>query len=63
MSTIFTFLQDTFLESFFGPGMALHVREFGANATELVDDFRINLHRCFGDLGIGWAERLGPERW
>ena len=38
--------EDTFLESFFGPGIALHVKSFeGKNTT---DDFRINLHSCFG---------------
>ena len=43
ISTILATSEDTFLESFFGPGMALHVREFGANITDVVDDFRINL--------------------
>jgi len=39
-------ITDTFLESFFGPGIALHVKSFeGKNTT---DDFRINLHSCFG---------------
>lgn len=48
-ASILVNITDTFLESFFGPGMALHVREFGANITDVVDDFRINLHRCFGE--------------
>eukprot|EP00435_Cladocopium_sp_Y103_P002755 s453_g1.t1 len=48
-ASILVNITDTFLESFFGPGMALHVREFGANTTDVVDDFRVNLHRCFGE--------------
>ena len=48
--------EDTFLASFFGPGMALHVRAFqGTNTT---DDFLVNLHRCFGALAhFGWETR------
>ena len=39
-------ITDTFLASFFGPGMGLRVQAFdGANKT---DDFRVNLHHCFG---------------
>jgi hypothetical protein len=60
ISTILATSEDTFLESFFGPGMALHVREFGANITDVVDDFRINLHRCFG-AGSSWG--LASEIW
>ena len=54
--------EDTFLESFFGPGIALHVKSFeGKNTT---DDFRINLHSCFGGADpkvSGWWLRGGRK--
>ena len=46
-------ITDTFLESFFGPDMALHVRSFEGNKT--TDDFMVDLHHCFGR----WAKKMG----
>lgn len=39
-------ITDTFLASFFGPGFSLHVEALQGNKT--TDDFRVDLHRCFG---------------
>jgi len=39
-------ITDAFLASFFGPHVDLHVRIISGDHT--TDDFRVNLHECFG---------------